>query len=993
MSSKRSAGAKRSLTFLNTLLLASAVSVPAFAQIETVVVTAEKRAQDVQTVPVAISVFNSEKRDAMGIQSIQDMTNFTPGLQYSTSTDRISLRGVGRMTNVLSADASVANYDDGLYETFAVAAGRSSMDLDRVEVLRGPQGTLYGRNAIAGALNEVTKHPDTDAFHGEFRATYGNYDHATLEASLSGPLSDVWAYRIYGVWDQQTEGYAKNVIPGHPDEGNVINEWYVDAQIQAKWNSHFEMWTKFQTAQWYNGAGGPGAASGGWHPNDAPTYEFGTAATALNPGYGCTAQAGGPYATANTTAYAATSPLPAATACLNPSVETPWRINRLIPYKVRLPEYVSINSQWTYHTDADFDIKYIVGGTFYHYHLTGPSNGGAGGSGTLAPIQSYKIKTLGSTLFPNNVTVFGDESFDYQEKNGFFSNELNFISSGDGPVQWVAGVYQYFQHYTQPVFTTQPSQATWNGPFGAPAFFCSAPVANGGNGVGTGGVCAPETGFRRFDNRPSVNAESYAGYGQVDWNITDELKVTGGLRYSWDKKYGREQVRLLCNYVPACFAAPEFAGVIPGGLPAVDLTQLGTVVSTGIDPTPVPHTALPKGVTTLTSYDPVTGLASRNYNARWGALTGTLGVEWQPDEDTLVYGKYSRGYKSGGFNIGIFTVLSFNPWTDAEHVDSFEIGAKHQFGDWLTANVAAFHYKYNNLQIPLAVVQSSGGLSQSQTSFFNVPESISQGIEVETNFSPIENLNILFNYSYLDAHITKGFAADPADPGAHAPGAQPALSDAACLTNYTSDTTVFPTGINPATFGSGNETAICSRDIYTAGTAPGPGAPLGGVGGVGWNKPQNLKGNDLPNAPRNKVAVNILYTWNIENFGSLTPSVSYVWRDVQYGALFSRSYNAAPSWDQWDARIGYKSENGNYEVYLWGKNIFDQVGYDAGANGFRLAGTVDNAVGAPTNFVQGVNNPVGYGAVRGEDVTTGTVTTYSPTPPATYGVEFRYKFD
>ncbi|HEX2590860.1 MAG TPA: Plug domain-containing protein, partial [Rhizomicrobium sp.] len=94
-----------------------------------------------QTVPIAISVFNSEKRDAIGINSIQDMTNFTPGLQYNTSTDRISLRGVGRMTNVLSADASVANYDDGQYETFAVAAGRSSLDLERVEVLRGPQGT------------------------------------------------------------------------------------------------------------------------------------------------------------------------------------------------------------------------------------------------------------------------------------------------------------------------------------------------------------------------------------------------------------------------------------------------------------------------------------------------------------------------------------------------------------------------------------------------------------------------------------------------------------------------------------------------------------------------------------------------------------------------------------------------------------------------------------------------------------------------------------
>jgi iron complex outermembrane receptor protein len=97
------------------------------------------------------------------------MTNFTPGLAYQTSLDRVFLRGVGRQTNSQAADTPVANYDDGLFETFAVAAGRSSLELDRVEVLRGPQGTLSGRNALAGALNQITRRPQTDAFHGEAR--------------------------------------------------------------------------------------------------------------------------------------------------------------------------------------------------------------------------------------------------------------------------------------------------------------------------------------------------------------------------------------------------------------------------------------------------------------------------------------------------------------------------------------------------------------------------------------------------------------------------------------------------------------------------------------------------------------------------------------------------------------------------------------------------------------------------------------------------------
>src|ERR1700722_13857857 len=152
------------------------------------VVTAEKREQNLQTVPVAISAYTAAKRQLIGIDSIQDITNFTPGLEYNSSTDRISLRGVGRQTNVLSADASVANYSDGGYETFAVGAGASTLFLDRVEALRGPQCTLYGRNAIGGAINEISRHPTTSPY-AEIRGTYANYNHYNIEAAVSGPIT------------------------------------------------------------------------------------------------------------------------------------------------------------------------------------------------------------------------------------------------------------------------------------------------------------------------------------------------------------------------------------------------------------------------------------------------------------------------------------------------------------------------------------------------------------------------------------------------------------------------------------------------------------------------------------------------------------------------------------------------------------------------------------------------------------------------------------
>ncbi|MDB5444342.1 MAG: TonB-dependent receptor, partial [Phenylobacterium sp.] len=156
--------------------------------IEELVVTAEKREQSLQDVPVAISAFTSEKRDLVGINTITDMTNFTPGLEYNAANDRNTLRGVGRLTNVHAADISVAQYSDGIYTSSTTEAGRTPLFLDRIEVLRGPQGTLYGRNSIGGAINIISKRP-TEDFYGEVRAQYQNYDHSILEGAVSGPTS------------------------------------------------------------------------------------------------------------------------------------------------------------------------------------------------------------------------------------------------------------------------------------------------------------------------------------------------------------------------------------------------------------------------------------------------------------------------------------------------------------------------------------------------------------------------------------------------------------------------------------------------------------------------------------------------------------------------------------------------------------------------------------------------------------------------------------
>ena len=135
---------------------------------------------------------------------------------------------------------------------------------------------------------------------------------------------------------------------------------------------------------------------------------------------------------------------------------------------------------------------------------------------------------------------------------------------------WVAGAYRFDQHYRQPVFTTNPQQTELNGPFPFfPKVFCPQ----------TGGVCAPGFGFRRFDNRPEVNARSEALFGQIDWAFAPRWEATLGVRYSRDRKQGTESVRILCFAVPDCYGGlpSEFFPLVFGGTqaPAVDPLAIG----------------------------------------------------------------------------------------------------------------------------------------------------------------------------------------------------------------------------------------------------------------------------------------------------------------------------------------------------------------------------------------------------------------------------------
>lgn len=696
-------------------LLALGIAMPAFAQEtqaapqadqppaedvdpgrDVVVITANKREETVQDVAVAVTAITAEAKQELGIITVTDLTNVTPGLSYTPGNERITLRGIGRLTNSFGADPGVANYNDGLYTPFAVMAGKDSTLIQRVEVLRGPQGTLYGRNAIGGAINTISKRPGND-FELDFKLGAGSFGYNNVVAAVSGPINDSLRYRVVGQREQR-DGIDFN-YGTNEKEGWEIDDYYYEAQLEGDIGDRFTWWLKVADSG-YEKAGPPGGR----------TATFSTA-----PYLSAFAPSGsvGPNP-----AFAYTNPLVTGYTQTGTRTDNPFATNGEHAYNTnyaptaKLDQYDEAIFEAIYATDW-FDIKYTGGYTFYDYKLTSDGDG--------TPVQSVTyqsnaggIPTPGGasrTIYPNVLNL-------YAESRSLFSNEINLISTMDGPLQWIAGIYQYQENSKQP----GQVQTLDNEPLAASYF----------NYLGTNTFLAnPNRYLQYFSNTSLFNA--YGVYGQVDYEFNDQVKVTAGLRYSKDIKESKEEAFLACYIVCSALGLPAYTNITA--------LQYGAVL--GADPATVGYDAVLDG----------RGFAVRRLKDEWEATTGTLGVEYRPWDDTLAFAKYSRGYKAGGFNnLG----FGLNPYTESEFVDSYEAGWKQEWADFgLTTNAAVFLYTYTDAQAPLSVVTTVGGVQTTSTRFVNLPEVETTGFELEANWNPIDPLNIGFTYAYLNAEVTE----------------------------------------------------------------------------------------------------------------------------------------------------------------------------------------------------------------------------------------------
>ncbi len=214
--------ATRSLTFISALLLSTAIAAPAFAQIEEVVVTAQKRSEDVQTVPIAISAFSSQDLKAHQVVQFKDLQFATPSVSYTKGNftgSNFQIRGIGITAVGYDAESGVAiNFND-VFLAAPNIADSAFYDLERIEILRGPQSTLYGRGATGGVANVVANKPQLDTFAANLEGTYGNYNYREVKGMVNIPLvTDELGLRIAGDWVKHS-GFSTNLFDNsHPDD-------------------------------------------------------------------------------------------------------------------------------------------------------------------------------------------------------------------------------------------------------------------------------------------------------------------------------------------------------------------------------------------------------------------------------------------------------------------------------------------------------------------------------------------------------------------------------------------------------------------------------------------------------------------------------------------------------------------------------------------------------------------------------------------------------
>ncbi|MFL6690555.1 MAG: TonB-dependent receptor [Alphaproteobacteria bacterium] len=1010
---------RRALGLMSALLLSTAMAAPAFGEIEEVVVTAQKRAEDIQTVPISITAFTAQDIQAHQIVEFKDLLFNTPNVSYTKGdfySSDFQIRGIGVTAIGFDQESGVAVHLDDVFLARPPLAEATFYDLDRIEVLRGPQSTLYGRGATGGTVNIITAKPVLDGFHANLEGSLGNYDSHEVRGMVNLPVIDgQLGVRIAGDWLQR-DGFTTNVFNGRDIDsrdqfsvrGSVRWEPTSSTTIDAVASVQHEGDSRMRAQKDYctgdpTGTVGclPDSISNGVINLNATLGVIGSSVQGINSAFAGTPLAGignilGLY---DLSEPAQVSPL-----CLEPgnpcnpsdprkiySDFTPqYKANDLfyaLNWKQRLADWLNstlvlgwdknnVWSQESYYNVAtppfdparlgNWDAFTGAEGFLHGLLLT---LGGPNYANIYAPyfttvpgaLPLSGTKNLGITggnirSFETTATAFDQSDFALTQQ----SAELRFNTDFQGPVNFLLAGYYLHTTNTGNYFVNTPVFDYPGLLVGSIAGLTLAPQLC----FATGCILSPSF----YHNNADRNAlTSKAVFGEVYYDILpDTLKLTGGLRWTQDDKFQRGRIELFSGLVPIGSRNEDVAmqTLVAEGLRDFDCSN-GTGESTqsqcpGAGPGP----------------DDVWQINKVTFDK----LTGRLVADWTPKTDftdaTLIYASYARGYKAGGFNPGIQPGLGIPKSYAPESIDALELGTKNTLlGATLQANADIWYYNYKGLQV--SAIENNTSVNQ------NIDAKL-WGVEGEFLWVPTTNWQ--FNLSFGTTHSSIGNSqlVDDRNPTAGR-GDVLLVKDDTLGPNDGQNCVLYYAGANPgslpAGFGfiapPGGVDALAAHGIahtsfgtcISGDTIIAPNLTFEqalNAQGFSTQDPTgngthsgafvSLSGNNLQNTPDFTVSVGAQYTFDIGGGYTLVPRADYYWQSQMFGRIFNDVADRIDSWGIANAQVTLNGPESMWYVTGWIKNMFDENNI----TGEYLSAP---ATGLYTNVFLG--DPRTYGATAG----------------------------
>jgi iron complex outermembrane receptor protein len=521
--------------------------------LEEVVVTAAKRESTLQEAALAVAAYQGDQLQELEINDVQSLILSDPSMSFSRAggEGQVFIRGVGSNLLGIGQDSSVAIHQDGVYLGRPHLALSQFLDVERVEVLRGPQGTLYGRNATAGVINVISRKP-TEERQGYVSAYYGNFNRTELEAAVGGPLSDTVGFRVAGRFSND-DGFTDDLEPAGGDTIDDRSNYSLRGILDFRPSDSFsaELIAEYSEADGHN-------LSVQRRDNLHTSQRLGALP---NPGFDQTR-------------------------------------NELDTFQ-----------DWE-----------VLG-------LTLTMNWQLSGSLSLVSITGYRdfeddfsFNTDGVELFVTNTQ--------YQREAEQFTQELRLATDNDGPLNWMLGGF---------IMTEDKKEA-----LGLP-------------GINFGGS---------FNIFATNDTTAYALFGEIYFDLSERLRLVGGLRYNDEEKDDFSK-RGLIFFTPETDPRLNDPNTVAIGLRIADPDDFD----------------FPFG--------------SRTTKDSWDDWTPKVGLEFRPSDDMLVYGTVTKGFKSGGTNS-----LDTSPPFDQEQLWSYELGMKSSWNNnRLLLNGALFYYDYDDLQV------------------------------------------------------------------------------------------------------------------------------------------------------------------------------------------------------------------------------------------------------------------------------------------------------